>query len=385
MTADRPLSGTRVLDFTRVLAGPYCTALLADLGADVIKVEPPGGDDYRHIGPFVGGESALFLAVNRGKRSIVLDLADQEDLRVALALARKADVVVENFRPGVADKLGIGWEALSALKPSLVYASISGFGQSGPLSKRPAYDIIVQALSGIMAVTGDSDGPPTLIGESIADVVAALFGSWSILAALVERERTGRGRRLDVAMLDSMIAMQPLVVARYLASGVPPMRVGNRHPLSSPFGAFRGSDRPFVLAVLNEKLFAALALAIGKPDIAHDPRFATDTLRLGNEPALREIIEEWSLHRTAKDAVEALAAAGVPAAEIETMAQALGSEQAALRQPLQQMTHPVLGAIRTLEQPVRFDGASRGGLAAAPLLGEHSAQIRAELAIEAGE
>ena len=182
MTGERPLSGIRVLDFTRVLAGPYCTALLADLGAEVIKVEPPAGDDYRHIGPFIGNESALFLAVNRGKRSIVLDLADAADLAVAVKLARKADVVVENFRPGVADKLGIGWEALSAQHPELIYASISGFGQTGPLAKRPAYDIIVQALSGIMTVTGEPDGPPTLIGESIADVVAALFGSWSIMA-----------------------------------------------------------------------------------------------------------------------------------------------------------------------------------------------------------
>jgi CoA:oxalate CoA-transferase len=384
MIAGRPLSGIRVLDFTRVLAGPYCTALLADLGADVIKVEPPNGDDYRQIGPFIGGESALFLAVNRGKRSIVLDLPDPEDLKVALALARKADVVVENFRPGVADKLGIGWDALSAQKPSLVYASISGFGQTGPLSKRPAYDIIVQALSGIMAVTGDPEGPPTLIGESIADVVAALFGSWSIMAALVERERTGKGRRLDVAMLDSMIALQPLVVARYLASGTAPARVGNRHPLSAPFGAFRASDESFVIAVLNEKLFTVLARVIGKPDIAKDPRFATDSSRSANESILRHAIEEWSLHRTAREAVGILAAAGVPAAEIQTMAEALGSEQAAVRDPLQQMTHPTLGIIRTLEQPVRFDGADRGQLPAAPGLGEHSAQIRAELAVEAG-
>jgi len=382
MNGDRPLSGVRVLDFTRVLAGPYCTALLADLGADVIKVEPPGGDDYRHIGPFVGGESALFLAVNRGKRSIVLDLAKASDLAVALALARKADVVVENFRPGVADKLGIGWEALSAQDPSLVYASISGFGQTGPLAKRPAYDIIVQALSGIMTVTGEPDGPPTLIGESIGDVVAAVFGSWSILAALVERGRTGRGRRLDVAMLDTMIALQPLVVARFLASGVAPLRVGNRHPLSAPFGVFRASDRSFVLAVLNDKLFATLATAIGVPDAARDPRFATDALRLANEPALRAIIEAWSICRTAAEAVATLASAGVPAAEIETIAQALGSEQAALRDPLQQMIHPVLGAVRTLEQPVRFDGAPRGGLAAAPTLGQHSAEIRAEVAAQ---
>jgi CoA:oxalate CoA-transferase len=377
---DRPLSGVRVLDFTRVLAGPYCTALLADLGADVIKVESPAGDDYRHIGPFVDGESALFLAVNRGKRSIVLDLALPRDVSVAHALARRSDVVVENFRPGVADKLGIGWQALSARNPALIYASISGFGQTGPLSERPAYDIIVQALSGIMAVTGRPDGPPTLIGESIGDVVAALFASWSIMAALVERGRTGRGRRLDVAMLDAMIAMQPLVVARYLASGVPPARVGNRHPLSAPFGVFRASDASFVLAVLNDKLFAALMRLIGASEASADPRFASDELRSANEPALRRIIEDWSTRRTAAEAVDALAAAGVPAAGIDTIAQALGSEQAALRDPLQQMTHPVLGIIRTLEQPVRFAGASRGGLAAAPTLGQHSAEIRAEIA-----
>ena len=382
MTGERPLSGIRVLDFTRVLAGPYCTALLADLGAEVIKVEPPAGDDYRHIGPFIGNESALFLAVNRGKRSIVLDLADAADLAVAVKLARKADVVVENFRPGVADKLGIGWEALSAQHPELIYASISGFGQTGPLAKRPAYDIIVQALSGIMTVTGEPDGPPTLIGESIADVVAALFGSWSIMAALVERGRTGRGRRLDIAMLDTMIALQPLVVARFLASGIAPFRVGNRHPLSTPFGAFRASDRPFVLAVLNDKLFAALTEVIGAPAAAQDPRFATDALRSANEPAVRAVIEAWSLLRRAAEAVATLAAAGVPAAGIETIAHALSSEQAAVRDPLQQMSHPTLGDIKTLEQPVRFAGATRGGLAAAPLLDEHGAEIRAEIARE---
>ena len=382
MSGERPLTGVRVLDFTRVLAGPYCTALLADLGADVIKVESPGGDDYRHIGPFVGGESALFLAVNRGKRSIVLDLARPDDVSIALALARTSDVAVENFRPGVADKLGIGWEALSAANPSLVYASISGFGQTGPQSTRPAYDIIVQALSGIMEVTGQPDGPPTLIGESIGDVVAAVFGSWAILAALVERARTGRGRRIDLAMLDSMIAMQPLVVARYLASGVAPTRVGNRHPLSAPFGVFRASDASFVLAVLNDKLFAALMDVIDAPAAAQDPRFATDAQRSANEPALRVIIENWSTRRTAAEAVNMLTAAGVPAAGIETIEQALRSQQAALRDPLQQMTHPVLGTIRTLEQPVRFVGASRGELPAAPMLGQHSAEIRAELAVE---
>ena len=286
--ATRPLAGIRVLDFSRVLAGPYCTALLADLGADVIKVEPPAGDDYRHVGPFIDGESAIFLAINRGKRSISLDLTKPDDLAIVQALAAKSDVVVENFRPGVADKLGIGWKGLSSINPGLVYASISGFGQQGEFAARPAYDIVLQAMSGIMSVTGTADGPPTLVGESIADVVAGLFGSWSILAALVERQTTGIGRHIDLAMFDAMIAIQPLVVARYLASGQAPKRVGNRHALSAPFGAFQARDGMFVLAVLNNKLFGILAQLIGRPELSEDSRFGSELRSAGQRTGLAE-------------------------------------------------------------------------------------------------
>lgn len=378
----RPLAGIRVLDFSRVLAGPYCTALLADLGADVIKVEPPAGDDYRHVGPFIEGESALFLAVNRGKRSISLDLTKPDDLAIAQALAARSDVVVENFRPGVADKLGIGWAKLSGINPKLVYASISGFGQQGELAGRPAYDIVLQAMSGIMSVTGTPDGPPTLVGESIADVVAGLFGSWSILAALVERQTTGAGRHIDLAMFDAMIAIQPLVVARYLASGEAPQRVGNRHALSAPFGAFQARDGMFVLAVLNNKLFGILANLIGRPELAADHRFGSDTDRLANEQALREAIEGWSRQLTAEGAVSALVAAGVPAAEISDMAEALTSPHAEARGLLQEAEHPVLGAMRVPEQPARFSGVVRGGIAAAPALDADRQAILAELGEE---
>ncbi|MBB4016619.1 CoA:oxalate CoA-transferase [Chelatococcus caeni] len=377
--AMKPLADLRVLDFSRVLAGPYCTALLADLGAQVIKVEPPGGDDYRHIGPFVEGESMLFATVNRGKRSIVLDLAKAEDLAVAHALAARADVVVENFRPGVADKLGIGWAQLSALNPRLVYASISGFGQEGELAKRPAYDVILQAMSGIMAVTGEPDGPPTLVGESIADVAAGLFASWAVLAALHERHGTGRGRHIDLAMFDAMVALQPLVVARYLATGDAPRRVGNRHPLSAPFGAFAARDGSFVLAVLNDKLFQRLATCIGAPEIAADPRFATDSDRLANEGALRALIEAWSRQRRAREAVEALVAHGVPAAEINDMAEALASPHAEARGLLQEVSDARAGMRQVPEQPARFAGAPRGGLAAAPRLDGDRAAILADL------
>ena len=368
----KPLDGLRVLDFTRVLAGPYATVLLADLGADVIKVEPPGGDDYRHIAPFLAdGSTAIFEALNRGKRGIVLDLAKPDHRGAALALAMSADVVVENFRPGVADKLGIGWDALSQANPALVYASISGFGQDGPDAGRPAYDIIGQALSGIMHITGDPGGPPTMIGESIADVVSGLFASWAILAALHERERTGRGRHIDVAMLDAMMALQPLTVARYLATGQSPMRVGNRHPLSAPFGAYRASDRSFVVAVLNTKLFAALAQAIGRPDMADDPRFATDPLRLAHEAELRAAIEDWAASLTAAEAVARLQAAGVPAAQVGDTATALAAAEARGRPQTQVVGRSGQADFKVPEQPTVFVGAPRGGTRPAPRLGEH--------------
>src|SRR4051812_36617971 len=375
-----PLAGIRVLDFTRVLAGPYCTALLADVGAEVIKVEPPGGDDYRHIGPFREGESLLFQAVNRGKLSIMLDLTDVADRRVALDLAASADAVVENFRPGVADKLGVGFEALSATNPRLVYASVSGFGQTGPQASRPAYDIIIQALSGIMSVTGDPGRDPTLVGESICDVAAGLFASWAILVALHERQRTGQGRRIDLAMLDAMIALQPLVVARFVATGRAPTRVGNRHALSAPFGVFRTADGPIVIAVLNDKLMRALCALIGHPDLHKDARFASDSARLENEAALRAVIEGWTLTRSKAEAVDELTEAGVPAAVIQDIAEALASPEAAGREVLCEVEHPKLGKIRLPQQPAHFVGLGRSVTRPAPGLGEHTREITEGLA-----
>jgi CoA:oxalate CoA-transferase len=379
MISAHPLSTLKVLDFSRVLAGPYCTALLADLGADVIKVEPPAGDDYRHVGPFVNGESALFMSVNRGKRSIVLDLGKPEDLALAHRLASWADVLVENFRPGVADKLGIGPAALAVLNPRLIYCSISGFGQTGPLSRRPAYDIILQAMSGIMSVTGDPAGPPTLIGESIADVTAGLFGSWAIMAALHERQHTHRGRHIDLAMYDAMVALQPLVVARYGASGQAPGRVGNRHPISAPFGAFKARDGLIMLAVLNDKLFRVLMDKIGAGALAGDPRFASDALRFENEAALRQLIEAWSSALTAAEAVAALVAVGVPAAEIQDMKQVLDSPEATERGFVQPTDHPVAGAFMVPQQPAHFSGVERGRSAASPALDQDRASILAML------
>jgi len=376
------LSGIRVLDLSRVLAGPYCTALLADLGAEIIKLEPPAGDDYRHVGPFKDGESALFTLNNRGKKSIVLDLKKPADLELAQALAARVDVVVENFRPGVAARLGLGAKALRKANPRLIYCSISGFGQEGPFKDLPAYDLVVQAMSGLMAATGEDGGAPLKTGESIADLVAGLFASWSIMAALVSRNSTGQGATLDVAMYDALFSMLTTSHAQHFYSGVLPGRVGNRHPLSTPFGCFRTRDGQVVIAVLNGGQFERLAAVIGKPEILDDPRFVNDCSRTENEPALRAFIEEWTGALTTEEAVAALASQGLPTAPIWTIAQAADSEHAAARGLVSRISHPVLGEVPVVGQPVRFDDDKPIAASGAPRLNGDTEAILKDLGIE---
>ncbi|MDK1374666.1 MULTISPECIES: CoA transferase [unclassified Sinorhizobium] len=378
----RPLAGIKVLDLSRVLAGPYCTALLADLGAEIIKLEPPAGDDYRHIGPFSQGESALFTLNNRGKRSIVLDLKNADDLALAEALAARVDVVVENFRPGVAARLGLGAEALRKANPRLIYCSISGFGQEGPFRDLPAYDLVVQAMSGLMASTGEESGAPLKTGESIADLLSGLFASWSIMAALVQRNTTGQGATLDVAMYDALFSMLTTSHALHLYAGQLPRRVGNRHPLSTPFGCFATRDGQVVIAVLNARQFAVLADLIGAPEAADDPRFATDTSRTEHEPALKALIENWSRTVTTDQAVAALFAAGLPAAPIWDIAQAMSNEHAATRGLVSLLQHPVMGEAPTVGQPVRFDGEKPVATTSAPRLGGDRDAILREFGLE---
>lgn len=370
-----PLHGLTVVDFSRVLAGPFCTALLADLGARVIKIEPPQGDDYRHIGPFVDGESALFAFANRGKQSLSLDLKKPADLEFALQLVDHADVVVENFRPGVADRLGIGAGALLARNERLIYASISGFGQNGPMRERPAYDIIVQALTGLMSITGDPDGPPTMVGEAFGDLTAGLYASWAILAALHQRQRTGRGCQIDLAMFDALLSMMPTATCRYVSTGQVPERVGNRHPLSAPFGVFRTGDGHVVVAVLNEKLFETFCRVIDRPDLLTDPRFKSDSERTANEGALRAAFEAWSTARSTDVVVAELSAAGVPAAAIEDVGEAVDSDHTRHRQLFRAAN---LGGrtIRVPEQPAAFSTMQRGAASHVPRLGEHGENVR---------
>ncbi len=365
----KPLDGIRVLYLSWVLAGHYATALMADLGAEIIKIEPPQGDDYRHIGPFRDGESALFTLNNRGKQSLALDLKDPGHLRIAQAIAARVDVVVENFRPGVAARLGLGADALRAENPGLIYCSVSGFGQQGPFCDLPAYDLVVQAMSGLMAGTGEEGGAPLKTGESMADLIAGLFASWSIMAALVQRGRTGQGATLDVAMYDALFSMLTTSHALHFYAGQVPQRVGNRHPLSTPFGCFATRDGQVVIAVLSSRQFAALAALIGAPGAADDPRFASDEARTAHEPAVRALIENWSRGLSTDQAVAALTGAGIPTAPIWDIAQAADNAHAQARELVSQLPHATLGTAPSVGQPVRFDGAKPIAARSAPQLG----------------
>lgn len=348
------------------------TALLADLGAEVVKVEPPQGDDYRAIGPMKNGQSALFSVMNRNKQSLVLDLKNPQAAEIVQQLAQKVDVVVENFRPGVAERLGIGPEKLRSLNPKLVYVSVSGFGQTGPLAHRPAYDIIVQAMSGLMEATGEPDGAPTLVGEAVSDVVAGLFASWATLAALLQAQRTGQGQHVDVAMFDTTLTFLATSVSRYLFTGKPAKRVGNRHPLSAPFGVYKARDGHFALAVLNKKLFDATVLAMDLPQLVDDPRFASDETRSTHEPALRSALESWTCQHDVADVVARLDAAGVPVAPIWNIEQALESPQIRARGLLHEVADERLPGMRLPTQPVHFNGSAPNRTERAPALGEHT-------------
>ena len=373
------LKGLKILDLTRVMAGPFCTALLADLGAEVIKLEPPQGDDYRHIGPFVQGESALFTLMNRGKQSIVLDLKDADAQATARAIALQCDVVVENFRPGVASRLGLGPE-LRDDKPSLIYASISGFGQTGPDAHLPAYDLVAQAMSGLMAATGEAGGKPLKVGESYGDLMAGLYASWAILAALYRRNATGEGATIDVAMFDALFSLLPTSHALQFYANRTPTPVGNRHPLSTPFGCFACADGQAVIAVLGDRQWQALCGVIGS-DMGQDAALATDEGRTLQEPRIKAAIEEWTLPRPMVDVVTALSAAGIPTAQVQSLAQAAASPHAQARELVSQMAHPVFGHSAIVGQPVRFDGAKPISATSAPQLGADGPAILAKFGI----
>ncbi len=377
--APQPLSGVRVLDLTHALAGPYCTMLLADLGADVIKVESPGvGDQSRTWGPpFVNGESTYFMSVNRNKRSVALDMKQQAGLEAAIGLALASDVLVENFRPGTVARLGLGWDVLHERKPELIYASISGFGQGRP--NLAGYDQIAQGTSGLMSITGEPKGQPTKVGVPVGDLVAGMFAAHAILAALLERTRTGAGRYIDVALNDSLLALLTFQAGRYFATGEPPGREGNHHPTVAPYGTFATRDGHLNLAAGSDEQYRRFCEALQAPELATDPRFATnaDRQRARNELAME--IERHLTRRTTGEWLARMEAAGIPAGPILDLATALSDPVAVERDMRLEVDHPSAGRIGQVGAPWKLDGLSSPIRSAPPLLGQHTEEVLTEL------
>lgn len=352
-----PLAGITVIDLTRVLAGPYCTMVLLDLGARIVKVEPPKvGDDARAFGPFLKGKSAYFMSLNRGKESIALDLKNAEDKAIFHDLLASADVLVENYRPGTMEKLGLGWDALHAKYPKLIYAAASGFGHSGPYSKRAAYDMVVQGMGGLMSVTGHPGGPPTRVGTSIGDITAGLFTAIGISSALFDRTRTGKGMKVDVAMLDCQIAILENAIARYFSTGQVPGPLGARHPSITPFEAFKAKDGHLIVAAGNDALFAKLCEAIGRADLATNPLFLTNAKRTDHAAALRDEIEQALAPKPVAEWLDILDRAGVPSGPINDVKQALEDPQIAARNMVVSIDDKDVGTLRMAGNPIKLSG-----------------------------
>ena len=359
MAVKGPLTGITVLDLSRILAGPYCTFLMAELGARVIKVEmPPKGDDAREYGPFRGGKSTYFSSVNRGKQSIMLDLKQPADQRVFEALLAKADVLVENFRPGTMERLGYGWTALHPRFPTLIYAAASGFGHSGPWSARPAYDMVVQGLGGMMSVTGNPGQPPVRVGMSIGDIGAGLYTAVAVNAALVHRERTGEGTKVDVSMFDCQLALLENAIMRYTVTGEVPGPLGARHPTITPFEAFATADGYIIIAAGNDLTFGRLAAALGKPAMAKNPDYASNEKRLAKQPQLKAEIESVLRHEPTAHWLTVFEAAGIPAGPINSVKQALEHPQVAARNMLVTVDDPRSGTLKLAGNPMKISGVT---------------------------
>jgi len=376
----QPLEGLLVVDLTRALAGPYCTMMLADLGARVVKIESPeGGDDTRGWGPpFLGGESAYFLSVNRNKESVTLNLKHPEGIEVLHRLLGRADVLVENFRPGVMDRLGLGYRELHERYPRLVYCSISGFGQDGPYREKPAYDLILQGMGGIMGITGEEEGPPVKVGVAIADIAAGMFAAYGILAALWARERTGRGQLVDVALLDGQVAWLTYAASNYFATGEDPRRMGSAHPNLAPYQAFRTRDGYLNVAVGSEAIWQRFCEVV-EPSLRDDPRFRTNADRVRNRSSLVQLLEARFREKTTAEWQELLDRAGVPNGPIYRISEVFADPQTLHRQMKVTLEHPTAGKVTVTGVPVKFSDTPGAVRTPPPLLGQHTEAVLAEL------
>jgi CoA:oxalate CoA-transferase len=379
-----PFSGLLVIDLTRVLAGPYCAMMLADMGARVIKIEPPvKGDDSRHYGPYLTAKSGkvksgYFISVNRGKESIALDLKADADRKVFEALLGKADVLIENYRGGTMEKLGYGYDTLKDKHPRLIYAAVSGFGHTGPYAKRPAYDMIAQAMGGVMSLTGHPGGAPTRVGTSTGDITAALFATIGVVTALYDREKTGRGQKVDVAMLDSQVAVLENAISRYVATGEVPGKLGSRHPSIAPFAAFATGDGHIAIAAGNDDLWARTCRVLGREELIADERFRTNPSRVTHVDAMAAEMETSLSAKTSKEWLALLEAAGVPCGPLNNVADVMENPQVLARNMIVESLDPDMGPIRMQGNPIKFsaheDAQTRG--AAPDLDGNREAILR---------
>ena len=371
-----------VLDLTRVLAGPYCTMMLADFGADVIKIEiPVKGDDTRGMGPFVNGSSLYYANVNRNKKSVTLNLKDPKGKEMFLALVKKADVVVENYRPGVMDRMGLGYEVLKEANERIIYAAVSGFGSYGRCSASPGYDIIAKAYGGLMSITGEPDGEPLRVGTAIGDVLGGMNLTIGILTALHARELSGKGQRVDVALVDSVVSSLETGTQRYFASGKLPRRIGNRYASAYPYDSFKAKDGNFVIGCGNDKLFNLLCTKVlHREDLLTDPRFLSNALRCENHAALKVEVEKWSTTLTKEEAYEAINAVGVPASPINDLYQVSHDPHIVEdREMFIPVKHPVIGDMRVNGNPVKLLDMMPEVRTCAPALGQHNEEIYGQL------
>jgi crotonobetainyl-CoA:carnitine CoA-transferase CaiB-like acyl-CoA transferase len=375
-----PLQGIRVVDLTRVLAGPFCTQSLGDLGAEVLKIEPPDrGDETRHFPPFIGGESHYFLGINRNKKSLVVDLQEPAGAEILRRLVGKADILVENYRPGVMDRLGLGYDKLSALNPRLIYCAISGFGLSGPLRDKPSFDIVTQALSGALSINGERGHMPVKLGIPLGDMVGGVFGPMAILAALHERSVTGTGRLIDISLHDGLIGMLGYFVQLAFITGQDPGPMGSSHPNIVPYGSFPASDGSIIIAILSESFWGKLCDALERPELAADPRFATPTGRRDHRDEVDEAIAAVTRTRTVAEWQARLKQFDVPHAPVLGLGAALAHPQAVARDMVVSAEHAAIGDMRLAGRPVKFPGAPQRPVTAPPTMGQHTTEILRDL------
>lgn len=375
-----PLAGVRVLEFCQVAAGPFCGLLFADLGADVIKIEGKNGDSMRQWPPFNEGYSENFASLNRSKRSIMLDLKQEEDRNVAVELARTSDILIENNRPGVMERLGLDYKTLAEINPSLVYCSISAFGQTGPRASEGGFDLTIQAIAGVMGVTGEIGQPPVKCGVPISDFTAGLYAAYSALASVFEARRTGRGTHVDVPMMGVTLGVSALQTSQYFGTGEDPLPLGSAHPRNAPYQAFAAKDGYFVMAAGNEKLWASVCSIVNRPDLLSDPRFIKQIDRAANQVELKDILEQEFIAEPVAVWLERFSKAGVPNGPINSISEALNDPQAQHLGWVEPLDLPGGGTTKTFGPPVRFSGQPRPVLKSPPALDEHSAEIRASLA-----